>query len=157
VNAALAKHHETLDLRFPWGTNAQGQVIMSPVDFGYASRAAKRDRLPAGIGLAGKAGRQLGIAAADGVKAPDLAPASAAHDARHRDQAGYAAAARGNCIEVISPANPRPQMQHKMRPSFAVGALEARVLNTEGRPSFFAAGNAALALRRPVPEAPLSL
>ena len=157
MHADLAKVLETLDLPFPWETNAQGQIIMTPVNYDHASRVTRLDRLLARIAPAWNTGSELGIVTADGVKAPDLVLVSEAYDARHRGQAGYVTEAPEICIEVMSPSNTWREMQHKMRLYFEVGALEVWVVDTEGRLSFFAPGNTALAESGLIPSAPANI
>lgn len=151
------KFIEKLDLPFPWETNARGQIIMTPVNYGHSSHVGDLIQLFGHIAPEWKTGSELGIITSDGVKAPDVTLASPAYHARHWNQKGYVTEAPEICIEVMSPANSWQEMQDKMPLYFEVGALEVWIVDTEGRIAFFAPGNECLQSSRLIPDAPESI
>ncbi len=90
---------EKLDLPFPWETNARGQIVMTPVNYGHSSRVGDLIQLFARIAPEWKAGIELGIVTSDGVKAPDVTLASLAYHERHKDEQDYVEEAPEICIE----------------------------------------------------------
>jgi Uma2 family endonuclease len=157
MNAELLKVLEKLDLPFPWETNAQGQIIMTPVDYDHSNRVMRLDRLLARIAPDWNTGAELGIETRDGIKAPDLVIASAEYDARHRGKPGYATEAPEICVEIMSRSNSWPEMREKMRLYFEVGAREVWIVDTDGRISFFAPGSEAMEGSQLIVEMPGSI
>ena len=145
---------EKLDLPFPWETNARGQIIMTPVNYGHSRHVGDLIQLFARIAPEWKSGSELGIVTSDGVKAPDVTLASPAYHERHKDNQGYVEEAPEICIEVMSPSNSWQEMQDKMPLYFEVGAHEVWIVDTDGRVSFFAPGNEKIPESRLIPGAP---
>jgi Uma2 family endonuclease len=148
---------EKLDLPFPWETNARGQIIMTPVNYGHSRRVGDLIQLFARIAPEWKTGTELGIVTSDGVKAPDVTLASLVYHERHKDEQGYVEEAPEICIEVMSPSNSWQEMHDKMPLYFEVGALEVWIVDTDGSVSFFAAGNVKIPQSRLIPGAPASI
>lgn len=148
------KYVEKLNLPFPWETNARGQIIMTPVNFGHSRHVGHLIRRIACVAPEWIIGPEPGIITSDGIKAPDVILASPAFDARHRDQDGYLTEAPEICVEVMSPSNSWPEMLDKMPLYFAVGAQEVWIVDTSGALSFFTPGNAKLEHSRLIPAAP---
>ena len=148
---------EKLNLPFPWETNARGQIIMTPVNYGHSSHVGKLIKKLALIAPDWESGAELGIYTSDGVKAPDITLASPEYHARHIGIDGYVTEAPEICIEVMSPSNSWQEMQDKMPLYFEVGALEVWIVDVEGKVFFFAIGNEQLQNSRLIPDAPLSI
>ena len=148
---------EKLNLPFPWETNARGQIIMTPVNYGHSSHVGDLIQLIARIAPEWKSGSELGIFTSDGVKAPDVTLASPEYHTRHIKDTGYVSEAPEICIEVMSPSNSWQEMQDKIPLYFEVGALEVWIVDVEGKVYFFAPGNEALQTSRLIPEAPLTI
>ena len=157
MNQASLSFIEKLDLPFPWETNARGQIIMTPVNYEHSNHVSRLIRLFGRIAPEWESGTELGIATADGIKAPDVILASPAYHAQHLKQLGYVHEAPEICIEVMSPSNSWQEMEDKMPLYFAVGALEVWIVDTEGRIAFFAPGNQRLPQSRTIPAAPETL
>jgi Uma2 family endonuclease len=145
---------EKLDLPFPWETNARGQIIMTPVNYGHSSHVGDLIQLFARLAPEWKTGSELGIITSDGVKAPDVTLASPAYHARHKDKDGYVTEAPEICIEVMSPSNSWQEMQDKMPLYFEVGAQEVWIVDTDGHIAFFMPGNERIPQSRLIPDAP---
>jgi Uma2 family endonuclease len=154
MNPDLTKMFATLDLPFPWETNAQGQIIMTPVNYGHSHHVGQLIQWLGRIVPAWKTGSELGIVTADGLKAPDVTIASRAYHDRHLADEGYVTEAPEICIEVMSPSNTWREMHHNMGLYFAVGTVEVWVVDTNGQVAFFGPGNAVLAASRLIPQAP---
>jgi Uma2 family endonuclease len=148
---------EKLDLPFPWETNARGQIIMTPVNYGHSHHVGQLIRILARIAPEWESGSELGIFTSDGVKAPDVTLASPAYHARHKGQDGYVSEAPEICIEVMSPSNSWQEMQDKMPLYFEVGAQEVWIVDTDGRIAFFMPGNEKIPRSRLIPDAPQSI
>jgi len=146
---------EKLNLPFPWETNARGQIIMTPVNYGHSSHVGDLIQLIARIAPEWKSGSELGIFTSDGVKAPDVTLASPEYHARHINDTGYVTEAPEICIEVMSPSNSWQEMQDKMPLYFEVGAQEVWIVDVDGKVFFFAIGNEQLQNSRLIPDAPL--
>ena len=145
---------EKLNLPFPWETNARGQIIMTPVNYGHSSHVGTLIKLLARVAPNWESGSELGIYTSDGVKAPDVTLASPEYHARHLKDTGYVTEAPEICIEVMSPSNSWQEMQDKMPLYFEVGAQEVWIVDVEGKVFFFAEGNEKLQNSRLIPEAP---
>lgn len=154
MQTELLKVLEKLDLPFPWETNARGQIIMTPVNYGHSNHVGRLIRLLARIAPDWESGSELGINTSDGVKAPDVTLASPDYHARHKDTEGYVDEAPEICIEVMSPSNSWQEMRGKMPLYFEVGAQEVWIVDTGGQISFFAPGDEALKGSRLIPGAP---
>jgi len=148
---------EKLNLPFPWETNARGQIIMTPVNYGHSSHVGKLIKRLAAIAPDWESGAELGIETSDGVKAPDVTLASPAYHARHIHDKGYVTEAPEICVEVMSPSNSWQEMLEKMPLYFEIGAQEVWVVDVDGAVSFFAPGNEKLPHSRLIPEAPQSI
>ena len=146
---------EKLNLPFPWETNARGQIIMTPVNYGHSSHVGKLIRKLALIAPDWESGAELGIYTSDGVKAPDITLASPEYHARHLKDTSYVTEAPEICIEVMSPSNSWQEMQDKMPLYFEVGAQEVWIVDVDGKVFFFAIGNEQLQNSRLIPDAPL--
>lgn len=145
---------EKLNLPFPWETNARGQIIMTPVNYGHSSHVGTLIKLLARIAPTWESGSELGIYTSDGVKAPDVTLASPEYHARHLKDTGYVSEAPEICVEVMSPSNSWQEMLDKMPLYFEVGALEVWIVDVDGKISFFADGNEKIQNSRLIPEAP---
>ncbi|MFM8332291.1 MAG: Uma2 family endonuclease [Candidatus Methylumidiphilus sp.] len=157
MHNATLQFIDQLHLPFPWETNARGQIIMTPVNYGHSSHVGDLIQLFARIAPSWKTGSELGIATSDGVKAPDVTLASLAYHARHLHDLGYVSEAPEICIEVMSPSNSWQEMQDKMPLYFEVGALEVWIVDVDGTITFFAPGNQLLPQSMLIPEAPQSI
>ena len=146
-----------LNLPFPWETNARGQIIMTPVNYGHSSHVGTQIKLLASIAPTWEGGTELGIYTSDGIKAPDVTLASPEYHARHLKDTGYVNEAPENCIEVMSPSNSWQEMQDKMPLYFEVGAQEVWIVDVEGKVFFFAGGNEKLQNSRLILQAPQSI
>jgi len=157
MDADLLKAIEKLDLPFPWETNARGQIIMTPVNYGHSNHVARLIRALARIAPEWESGTELGIHTADGVKAPDMVLASPDYHHRHCGLPGYVTEAPEICVEVMSPSNSWQEMLDKMPLYFGVGAREVWVVDTDGHIAFFGPGNERLSGSRLIPAAPRSI
>jgi Uma2 family endonuclease len=157
MNLQMLKAIEKLDLPFPWETNARGQIIMTPVNYGHSSHVGQLIQLFVRIAPEWKTGSELGIVTSDGVKAPDVTLASAEYHARHIKDTGYVTEAPEICIEVMSPSNSWQEMREKMPLYFEVGAREVWIVDTGGRIAFFGPGNSPLVQSNLIPAAPQSI
>ena len=154
MHADTLRMVEKLDLPFPWETNAQGQIIMTPVNFQHSSHVAHLVRLIARIAPEWETGVELGIRTSGGVKAPDVVFYTPTYDARHGSDDGYVSEAPEICVEVMSPANSWKEMLEKMPLYFEVGAQEVWIVDTGGAVFFFGAGSEKLEKSRLIPDAP---
>lgn len=145
---------EKLDLPFPWESNAQGQIIMTPGNYNHSHNVIRLARLLDRIAPEWESGMELGIVTSDGVKAPDLIFASPAYHEQHKGKDGYVGEAPEICVEVMSPANSWREMLEKMPLYFEVGAQEVWVVDTGGSVFFFGAGSEKLEKSRLIPDAP---
>ena len=129
-----------LKLDAPWETNGRGQIIVNPpVGLLHAKRA---DKLIAAIRAClpdWRISPEIGIHTADGVKAPDLALASAAFT-ELTDAHGFLVQAPEICIEIMSPSNSWEEMRHKGLLYLAAGAMDAWVCDEAGRMHIFGGG-----------------
>ena len=148
---------EKLNLPFPWETNARGQIIMTPVNYGHSSHVGKLIKRLAVIAPDWESGAELGIETADGIKAPDVTLASPAYHTRHINDQGYVTEAPEICVEVMSPSNSWQEMMEKMPLYFEIGAQEVWIVDVDGSISFFAPGNEKFPQSRLIPEAPQSI
>lgn len=157
MHAETLKALEKLDLPFPWETNKQGQVIMTPVNYDHGRYVGRLIRLCAIAAPQWESGAELGIFTSDGVKAPDVIFASAAYHARHMGQGGYVAEAPEICVEIMSSSNTWEEMGHKMLLYFEVGAQEVWIVDTGGAIAFFASDGARMERSHLIPDAPTQL
>ena len=157
MHTDLLRAIEKLDLPFPWETNARGQIIMTPVNYGHSSHVGDLIQLFARIAPEWKTGSELGIVTSDGVKAPDVTLASRDYHARHKADTGYVTEAPEICIEVMSPSNSWQEMLDKMPLYFEAGSLEVWIVDTEGKIFFFAPANERIEQSRLIPSAPASI
>jgi Uma2 family endonuclease len=157
MNAELLKALEKLDLPFPWETNRQGQIIMTPGSYDHSIRVGNLIRLFAMVASDWHAGTQLGILTSDGLKAPDVILAGANYHAKFRGYEGFVPEAPEICVEVMSPSNSWQEMRDKVPLYFETGALEVWIVDTDGRISFFAPGGEALEGSRLIAEMPGSI
>jgi Uma2 family endonuclease len=148
---------EQLNLPFPWETNAQGQIIMTPVNFGHSRYVGHLIRRIATIAPEWESGTELGVITSDGVKAPDVYLASAAYVSRHEGGLGYVAEAPEICVEVMSPSNTWQEMHNKMPLYFQVGAQEVWIVDTEGKVAFFVPGSTPLPHSGLISDAPTQI
>lgn len=148
---------EQLNLPFPWETNSQGQIIMTPVNFGHSRHVGHLIRRIAAIAPQWESGSELGVITRDGVKAPDVVMCSAAFSARHCNDAGYLTEAPEICVEVMSPSNTWQEMRAKMPLYFEIGAQEVWIVDTDGKVAFFAPGNTPLPHSALIPDAPTQI
>jgi Uma2 family endonuclease len=120
-------------------TDRHGHILMSPppapshgsfqLEIGYQLRRL----MPAGRTLT-----ECPISTADGVKAADVAWASAERMAAVGNRACFLEAPE-ICVEVLSPANTEAEMREKMALYFDAGAREVWLCAPGGRMSFFTA------------------
>jgi Uma2 family endonuclease len=157
MNIESLRHIEKLNLPFPWETNARGQIIMTPVNFGHSSHVGRLIKRLAVIAPDWESGAELGIETSDGVKAPDVTLSSQAYYDRHIKDKGYVTEAPEICIEVMSPSNSWQEMMDKMPLYFEVGALEVWIVDVDGKISFFAHGNQQLPQSRLIHDAPQNI
>jgi Uma2 family endonuclease len=157
MQTELLKALEKLDLPFPWETNARGQIIMTPVNYGHSSHVGSLIKLLGRIAPEWESGSELGIVTSDGVKAPDVILASRDYHDRHLPDEGYVTEAPEICVEVMSPSNSWGEMREKMALYFEVGAQEVWIVDTDGKISFFTSGGETLERSRLIPEVPGSI
>lgn len=148
---------EQLNLPFPWETNAQGQIIMTPVNYNHSNQVIRLARKLAIIAPDWESGAELGIVTRDGVKAPDLILASQDYHARHKNRDGYVPEAPEICVEVMSPSNTWTEMQGKMPLYFEIGAQEVWIVDTDGQVHFFLPGNRPTPHSALIPDAPTQI
>lgn len=157
MQTELLKAIEKLDLPFPWETNARGQIIMTPVNYGHSNHVGRLIRILARIAPEWESGSELGIVTSDGVKAPDVTLAGPEYHAKYRNHEGYVSEAPEICVEVMSPSNSWQEMRDKMPLYFEAGAREVWIVDTGGNISFFEPGGEALNRSRLIPEMPGSI
>ena len=157
MNADLLKAIEKLDLPFPWETNARGQIIMTPVNYGHSSHVGRLIRLLGRIAPEWESGSELGIVTSDGIKAPDVTLAGPEYHAKYQRHEGYVPEAPEICVEVMSPSNSWGEMRVKMGLYFEVGAQEVWIVDTDGKIAFFMPGGETLERSRLIPDMPVSI
>lgn len=138
-------------------TNRHGQIVMTPPpapqhgmyqsEIGYLLRT---------LLASGRVLTECPISTADGVKAADVAWASAEV---MEALAGRVLFARAPdvCIEVRSPSNSDAEMQEKARLCFDAGAREVWICSTSGAMTFWTRGLAPLPASQLVPGFPLQI
>lgn len=148
---------EKLDLPFPWETNARGQIIMTPVNFGHSNYVGRLIKRLATIAPDWETGAELGIITSDGVKAPDVTIYKQSYYDRHIKDKGYVTEAPEICVEVMSSSNSWQEMMEKMPLYFEVGAQEVWIVDVDGKVSFFGPGNEQFPNSYLIPDAPQSI
>ncbi len=138
--AELLADHEWASVEGRIETDRHGHVIMSPPpapshgSFQLEIGALLRELLPNGRVLT-----ECPISTADGVKAADVAWASAECMKKLGQQVCFPHAPE-ICVEVISPGNTRAEIQEKMALYFDAGAVEVWLCERSGVMKFFRPG-----------------
>jgi Uma2 family endonuclease len=135
-------------------TDRHGRVIMSPPPaprhgrFQVKKAQLLEARLPAGETIS-----ECPISTADGVKAADVAWASADSIAQLGRNTCFPRSPE-ICVEILSPANSQEEIEEKMALYFDAGAREVWVCGSFGEMTFFALGMVKLEASQLCPSFP---
>ncbi len=154
----LATTHPILpgDLKWKIETNTENQIFMSPpphVD--HQEYGSEIVRLLFLLLPGGRPISEAGVQTRDGTREPDVVWASDERRRARGRQASFALAPE-ICVEILSPANTRAEIEEKKQLYFEAGALEFWQCDGRGRLSFFAP-DGPLKKSRLCPEFPLRL
>jgi Uma2 family endonuclease len=125
-------------------TDRHGHIIMSPPPApSHGSYQAEISHLLRNLLSGGRVLTECPISTADGVRAADVAWASAErmHDLGNRTCFPKAPEI---CLEVLSPGNTPAEIQEKTALYFDAGALEVWLCSASGAMSFFAPGSVSI-------------
>ena len=154
----LATTHPILpgDLKWKVETNTDNQIFMSPpphVD--HQEYGTEIVRLLFALLPGGRPISEAGVQTRDGTREPDVVWAS---DERRRARGRRASfvLAPEICVEILSPANTRKEIDEKKRLYFEAGALEFWRCDRNGKMAFFDA-NGTLPRSRLCPDFPTRL
>lgn len=124
------------DLPYKVELDQWGQIVMSPASVRHVLfQNAIAEQLRALVSE-GKALLELPIQTADNIKVPDVVWLSQERYQQIKHSA-VSPIAPELCVEVMSPANTRAQMNHKRDLYFAAGALEFWVCDEAGEVAFY--------------------
>ena len=137
----LADTHPILPNGLYWKveTNARNQIIMSPpprsdhYEYEMEIIAVMRRLLPDGRVLPG-----MGVQTSDGTKEPDTVWISRERRQKHRGKISYPEAPE-ICVEVLSPANSKREIEEKKHLYLEAGAQEVWTCDRRGTMKFFSA------------------
>ncbi len=124
------------NLPFKIELNKFGQILLSPAsnrhgiiqaDLSFELRRRKRS---------GRVISECSIQTSDGVKVADVAWASDAFIDEYGEQTPYLKAPE-ICVEIVSPSNSRPEIEHKVELYLARGALEVWVVREDKKITFY--------------------
>jgi Uma2 family endonuclease len=124
------------DLPFKVELNRFNQIVMSPAHGRHGRLQGKIIRLLMRWMESGEVIPELAVDTSDNTKVPDVAWASDALLARHGKEASWSAAPE-LCVEVLSPSNPRQELELKRQLYFERGAQEVWVCDFQGAVSFY--------------------
>lgn len=130
--AELCNDTSLHDLPYKIELNAYGTIEMSPANTRHARYQGTiayelKRQLPHGTVLT-----ECGILTDEGIRAPDVAWASAEFIARHGDESPLLQAPE-ICVEVLSPSNTAAEMALKQQAFIGAGAVEFWVVAEDGR------------------------
>jgi Uma2 family endonuclease len=139
--AELVKDPEVAKIEGRVETDRYGHVIMSPPP--AASHGSRQARIAILLDrhlMGGQVLTECPISTADGVRAADVAWASAE---RMKELGNRVCFARSPevCVEVLSPGNTDAEIQEKMALYFDAGAKEVWLCETSGAMKFFMAAD----------------
>jgi Uma2 family endonuclease len=121
-------------------TDRHGHIIMSPPPAAsHGSFQYRIGRLLEDLMLKGRVITECPISTADGVKAADVAWASAECIRNLGNRACFPEAPE-ICVEVLSPSNSQPEIEEKMALYFDAGATEVWVCTGSGAMRFYENG-----------------
>jgi Uma2 family endonuclease len=138
----ITKWHEVIEnpllqnLPFKIELNRFGQILMSPASNKHGILQFKAGQKIESKKKTGLIIIECSILTSDGVKVADVAWASDEFIAEFGDQTPYPKAPE-ICIEVVSPANSKAEIEEKIRLYLEKGALEVWVISLKGETKFF--------------------
>ena len=116
------------NLPFKIELNRFGQVLMSPASNTRGSIQAELSHLFLSKLKKGKTFTECSVQTHDGVKVADVAWASGAFLALHGEVTPFPQSPE-ICVEIVSPSNSKPEIEHKLSLYFAHGAQEVWTVN----------------------------
>jgi Uma2 family endonuclease len=135
-------------------TDRHGHIVMSPPPAaGHGRFQARIASLLEDLMTSGEAVCECPISTADGVKAADVAWASADALAELGNRICFSKAPE-ICVEVISPSNSEAEIREKMALYFNAGAREVWVCSSSGQMSFFSSLDQTLSVSQLCPQFP---
>ena len=134
--AGLVKDPELARIEGRIETDRHGHIIMSPPPGAdHGSYQFEIGRLLHALMRSGRTLTECPISTADGVKATDVAWASA-QTVRARGNYACFPTAPEICVEVLSPSNTKPEIAEKMALYFDAGAREVWICSRSGAMTF---------------------
>ena len=124
------------NLPFKIELNRFNQIVMSPAHPRHSRLQSRIARILGDLLTNGEAIVELAVDTADSTKVPDVAWASKAAIDRHSADASWSSAPE-ICVEVLSPANTREEMDQKRALYFERGASEMWVCSWSGGMTFY--------------------
>ena len=124
------------DVPFKVELNKFGKILMSPASNKHGILQNKTARVIEKKKRSGVIIIECSILTSDGVKVADVAWASDEFIAEFGDQTPYPKAPE-ICIEIVSPANSKAEMDEKIRLYLEKGALEVWTVTLTGEAKFF--------------------
>lgn len=126
-----------VDVDGKFETDRYGQLLMSiPADPSHGGRQADLVGLLSQFAPAGKIIVECPVSTSEGVKVPDVVWVSKKLLAKIGGRSAFTAAPE-ICIEVLSRANTRNEIEEKRRLYFSAGAREVWLCELDGRMRFF--------------------
>jgi len=134
--AAVLEDKSLQDLPFKIETNRFGQIVMSPASNRHGINQGRIAHLLTNQGGLGSVIVECSVETDDGVKVADVAWATPEFIQRNGAFLAYPEAPEV-CVEIISPANSRQEMEEKRNIYFRSGAKEVWMCDLIGSVTFF--------------------